>query len=125
MRVIKSVFIAIILGVIAASCGSSRMSVPENIVQKEELVPLLVDIHLTDAILSKDKRPHAEKYEKAMTLYPSVLLKHNIDRAVFDSTIKFYVKYPEEFAKIYDDVLRELSILEGRLQSVGEPDEDE
>lgn len=125
MKVLKSILTSGLLIIIIASCGNGRMNVPENVVQKEELVPLLVDIHLIDAMLNKEKRPHAEKYEDAMVLYPAVLLKHNIDRAVFDSTIKFYVKYPEEFAKIYDDVLEELSKLEGRLQKVGEPDKDE
>lgn len=101
------------------------MKVPENIVGQEELVPLLVDIHLIDAMLTKEKKPHAEKYEEALQLYPAVLLKHKIDRAVFDSTIKFYVKYPDQFAQIYDDVLRELSILEGKVQEAPAMEEEE
>ena len=111
--------------IILISCGEGKMKVPENIVQEEELVPLLVDVHLIDAMLNQEKKPHAEKYDKAMELYHAVLLKHNIDRAVFDSTIKFYVKYPKEFAKIYDDVIEELSRMEGRLQKIGEAEEGE
>lgn len=124
MRFLSAIFTSGLI-ILIVSCGSNRMKVPENIVQKEDLVPLLVDVHLADALLNKEKKPHAEKYEEALELYPAVLLKHNIDRAVFDSTIKFYVKYPKEFAEIYDDVIEELSKLEGRLQTVGEPDEDE
>ena len=94
-------------------------------VKQDSLVSLLVDIHLADALLNKEKKPHAEKYEDALKLYPSVFLKHNIDRAVFDSTIKFYVKYPEQFSKIYDDVIRELSILEGSVQELPDLEEDD
>ena len=125
MRKFTGILISGLIIIFLFSCGNGRMNVPDYVVQKEELVPLLVDVHLIDALLNKEKRPHAEKYEDAMTLYPAVLHKHNIDRAIFDSTIKFYVKYPEEFAKIYDDVLKELSKLEGRLQTIEEPDEDE
>ncbi len=104
------------------------MKVPEYIVDKEKLVPLLVDIHLTDALLNKEKIPYTEKYERAIQMYPSILLKHNINRVEFDSTIRFYAKYPKEFALIYEDVLRELSIREGDIQQttgMEEGDEEE
>jgi hypothetical protein len=108
-----------------SSCGNKKIKAPDYVVRQDSLVSLLVDIHLTDAMLNKEKKPHAEKYEEALKLYPAVFLKHNIDRAVFDSTIKFYVKYPEQFSKIYDDVLRELSILEGSLQQSPDLEEDD
>lgn len=98
---------------------------PDYIVAEDKLVPLLVDIHLTDAMLTKEKRPHKEKLESAVKTYPSVLLKHDIDRAIFDSTIRFYVKNPERFAKIYDEVLRELSILEGKVQKTPDLEDEE
>ena len=108
------------------SCGNRKISAPEYVVEQDKLVPLLVDIHLIDALFNKERKPHAEKYEQALKTYPSVLLKHDIDRAIFDSTIKFYVKYPKEFARIYDDVLRELSILEGSVQdTINSIDEEE
>lgn len=97
---------------------------PDNIVSEEKLVPLLVDIHLMDAYFNKETKPHSEKYERAIQMYPSVFLKHGIDRAVFDSTIRFYVKYPKEFAVIYDEVLRELSIKEGEVQKTPGEDAD-
>lgn len=116
MRIIRILTFSALLAGVLASCGEKKMNVPENLVGREDLVSLLVDIHLTDALLNKEKKPHAEKLEESLKLYPQVLLKHNIDRAVFDSTIRFYVKYPKEFALIYDDVLRELSIMEGEVQ---------
>ena len=125
MAKLRTIILSLIIMGLLVSCGEKRMKVPDNIVNKEKLVPLLVDIHLTDALLMKEKRPHAEKYEKAIKIYPAVLLKHNIDRAVFDSTIRFYVKYPKEFSLIYDDVLRELSILEGAIQKTSGIQENE
>ena len=111
-----TIIFSLIFLVLLVSCVEKRMKVPDNIVSEEKLVSLLVDIHLTDALLMKEKRPHAEKYEKSIKIYPAVLLKHNIDRTVFDSTIRFYVKYPKVFSLIYDEVLRELSIMEGTIQ---------
>ena len=126
MKFFKYIILIAGFSSLSLSCGNSRKDLPDYIVEEEKLVPLLVDIHLTDAMLSKEKKPHSEKYEKALKMYPSVLLKHNIDRAVFDSTIRYYVKNPERFAKIYDDVLRELSIMQGKVQETpGELDEEE
>jgi len=107
-----SVFFLVLL----ASCGQKREKLPDYVVDEEKLVPILVDIHLTDALLNKEKRAHAEKYEKAVKMYPSVLMRHDIDRTTFDSTIRYYVKTPKKFAQIYDEVLRELSIRKGAVQ---------
>ena len=125
MAKLRIIPILLTLIIMISSCGDKVKNVPDNIVDESMLVPLLVDIHLTDAMLTKEKKPQTEKYEEAIKLYPSVLLKHNINRAVFDSTIRYYVKSPEKFAKIYDDVLRELSILEGKVQETpGSEDEE-
>ena len=126
MAKFKIFSLVFLLPLLILSCGNKNKDLPDYIVVEEKLVPLLVDIHLTDAMLTKEKRPHKEKFESAVNMYPSVLLKHNIDRAIFDSTIRFYVKNPEKFAKIYDEVLRELSILEGSVQKTpGTEDKDE
>ncbi len=125
MAKLRIIPLLLTLLIMLSSCGDKVKNVPDNIVDESMLVPLLVDIHLTDAMLTKEKKPQTEKYEEAIKLYPSVLLKHNINRAVFDSTIRYYVKSPEKFAKIYDDVLRELSILEGKVQETpGSEDEE-
>lgn len=120
-----NILLPFIILIMMFSCNSSRMKVPDNIVDEEKLVPLLVDIHLTDAFLNKERKPQKEKYDKALKMYPSVLLKHNINRAEFDSTIRFYSKYPKEFALIYDEVLRELSMREGAIQKTSGMEEDQ
>ena len=126
MANLRTILVLLTFSLMIASCGDKLKNVPDNIVEENKLVSLLVDIHLTDAMLTKEKKPHTEKYETAIKMYPSVLLKHNINRAIFDSTIRYYVKFPDKFAKIYDDVLRELSILEGKVQEKpGSKDEEE
>lgn len=125
MKIISRLIFLFLAFSVLLSCGNKKIKTPDYVVGQDSLVSLLVDIHLLDAMLNKEKKPHAEKYEKALKLYPEVLLKHNIDRAIFDSTIKFYVKYPGQFSKIYDDVIRELSILEGSVQELPGPEEDD
>jgi len=124
MRLSGTFIFYFVLMALFVACGNRQQDVPDYVVKKEKLVPLLVDIHLTDAFLNKEKKPHSEKYDKAIKMYPSVLLKHDIDRRIFDSTIRYYVKYPKEFALIYDEVLRELSILEGTVQKTPDIEED-
>lgn len=100
------------------SCNREKMQIPEGILQPEELVPLLVDIHLIDGILHQEKMIRQEKEDSAYFYYANILTKHGISRPLFDSTIFFYSQYPDAFSKIYDDVLAELSKMEGERQKI-------
>ncbi len=110
-------FIPILGGLILlslfSSCNQNKMKIPDGVLTPQEMVPLLVDIHLVDGILHQQKTIRQVKEDSAFNYYPSILKKHGLNRAMFDSTIMFYSQYPEDFSKIYDEVLEKLSKMEG------------
>lgn len=99
-----------IVALITVSCSFfSEKKLPEDVMTKDKLVEVLVDVHIADATLTilalhkKDKTFHPSVF------YQQVLEKHNVTREQFDVTLKHYSKKPQEFDKIYEQVLSELS----------------
>lgn len=112
---ILPVLLAILL---TLSCKNERMKVPEGMLQPDEMVPLLVDLHLADGYLHNLKITQFQKKDSAFFIYPDILAKYNVTRPMLDSTILFYGQYPKEFVKIYDKVLEELSRMEGKAREL-------
>jgi len=117
-KIIKLLFGVLLFMLLIFSCNNSKMKIPEGILKPSELAPLLVDIHLIDGILHQQKMIREDKEDSAFNYYPAILKKHGISRMMFDSTILFYTQYPEEFSKIYDEVLEDLSKMEGERREI-------
>jgi len=114
MRFFKeySILYALAFILLSISCNREKMVVPEGMIQGEDFVNLLVEIHITDGIIHKKPLTRMEKEDLTFSYYPGILKKYGLNRAEFDSTIYFYAQYPDEFVKIYDEVLKILSIKE-------------
>lgn len=97
-------------------CGHKRMTVPEGMLTPDEMVPLLVELHLADGYLHNMPSTQYVKRDSAFRYYPGILKRYDITRTELDSTVLFYGQYPDEFTKIYDRVLEELSRLEGQAR---------
>jgi hypothetical protein len=90
------------------SCSGERSKSRAGILSEKKMAELLVDTHLVDAILYTENSRPDEKREKALFYYPSVLEKHGITRAVMDSSVAFYMRNPAAYARIYQQVIRDL-----------------
>jgi len=117
-KIIKLLFSVLLFMLLIISCNNSKMKIPDGILKPNELAPLLVDIHLIDGLLHQQKMIRKDKEDSAFNYYPAILKKHGISRMMFDSTILFYTQYPEEFSKIYDEVLEDLSKMEGERREM-------
>lgn len=115
MNLRRTIIIGGILTSILLSCNHSKMVVPEGLLKPDKLIPLLVELHLADGYLHHLKFTEYRKKDTAFFIYPAILEKYDISRPMFDSTILFYGQYPDEFAKIYDEVLEKLAIMEGQV----------
>ena len=120
MKILPQIAFIIILAfsLLASSCGNKKLKVPNEYLNQEELVSLLVDIHLVDGILNRERTTRQIKEDSAYNYYAAILKEHQISRSVFDSTIHFYSQHPDDFAELYDDVLKKLSIMEGERREI-------
>jgi DNA polymerase III delta prime subunit len=78
-----------------------------GVIDRDEMVNLLVDVHLVDGSLSM--QPNADSLYKVGTgRYLLVFKQHHTDSAQFKKSMKYYAIQPEIMLKIYDDVNKKL-----------------
>jgi len=103
-------FIIIVLILLSvAACNRNRP--PKEILQQDELVPILVDLHMVYALQGTLQFRDLTRYVDSVDTYSNVFKKHGVDKAVFDSTISWYSSHPKLFTGVYDHVVMQLTQL--------------
>lgn len=106
----KNIFCYLLVLLCLLGCGRHK----GEIIPQRKLVPLLVDMHLANALNSGSMQNAMEAIDTSITeYYNTVLKKYNVTRADFDSTMAYYSKKPKQFDKIYEKVISKLSDQEG------------
>lgn len=90
------------------SCGESKAKRKAGILPEKKMVELLVETHLTDAVLNMDKSRSDAKRDKALFYYPSILEKYQVTKAQMDSSVLWYMRNPSAYARIYQQVIKDL-----------------
>ncbi len=99
------------------SCGSADR---KSLIPKKKFVNFLVDMHIAEAIASDAARRETEfgfRLDSA-SLYGSVFKKHAVSEAMFDSTMLYYSRRPEEFQDIYNAVTAQLKNREEKVTAL-------
>ncbi len=103
--------------VLLALLACSGNALPEGVLPKKKMVPILVDIHLSEAI-------NIQKYSMSMVrdslpedLYLSICQKYKLDRSVIEKSLHYYGKHTGEYIPIYDEVLNVLSEMDVKAKS--------
>lgn len=92
------------------SCNNkTENQTKEGIIPKDEMVEIIVDLHLADATINIKHFNKRSNSKKIVKYYASVLKKYGYTRLNFDESIKYYSIEPEKLDKIYDRVIQELS----------------
>lgn len=110
----KTIFYIIILGLLTACSGGN---LPKGVLSKKKLVPILVDIHLAEAINNQKFNLSITKDSLPEDLYLSICKKHKVERSVVEETLLYYGKNTGAFIPIYDEVLNVLSEMEVKAKS--------
>ena len=80
------------------------------------MVPILVDIHLSEAIFNQRFSIALLRDSLPEDLYLSICRKYKMDRTVLEKSLHYYGKHTAEFIPIYDQVLNVLSEMEVNLK---------
>lgn len=113
----NNILYIILLATLLFGC-KSKTKVPSDIIPENKIVSLLVDMHIADATTNLIRIKQNKLNIKPEDYYYSVLSKHHTNKETFDKSIKYYSKNLEQYNKIYDEVLKRLSIIEGSLTEV-------
>ncbi len=96
------------------ACESSHL--PDGVLSRKKMVPILVDIHLSEAIFNQRFSIALLRDSLPEDLYLSICRKYKMDRTVLEKSLHYYGKHTAEFIPIYDQVLNVLSEMEVNLK---------
>lgn len=110
--------ILIIFSLLAGSCSGRKHKLDKkNLIPENELISLLVDIHIADGLLALPKINAWYSTLDSISTYYQVIEKHGYTKETMDKTMKYYfIKNPKKLNKIYDHVLGILSEMESRIE---------
>ena len=101
---------------IASGCkDNSKTDEPENLIPRDTMVQVLMDIHLIEASIKLNNERKLNKEEYTFYYYQYLFEKYDITKEVFDSSLIYYQHNIERFDTIYIDVISELNRLEGEI----------
>lgn len=114
------IYIAVILMIVAMlllnnGCNRKDRKLPDYILDKQQMISLITDIHLTESALAQKQSQGAVVTDMALVYYDSLLVKHSVTKAQIDSSLLYYSRRPELFEDIYRQVITQLSKKENEI----------
>lgn len=105
--------------------GCQKNKVPEYVIPPEDMTSLLVDIHLTDGMLSSSKIRRDFAKKDSANIYNILFHNYGYNRKDFDTSLFYYSKNLTLYDKIYKDVLNQLNEMETQLKEQNQENQDE
>ncbi len=93
------------------SCHSTEPT-PANIIPKDSLVNIIVDLHLADAVLLNPKTQSKISTVPSNELYQTVLKKYHLRKERFIQSMNYYAEKPDVLDSVYYDVIEHLSLIQ-------------
>lgn len=93
-----------------------------KVITPDSMISLLTDMHMVDGIISSRKDKKIPTGHLAGEYFDVILKKHNIDRQIFEESMRYYAYHTEEFNDIYEKVITNLSLIESSTIRPKEPD---
>ena len=100
-------FLIVATVILALAC--SRNKVPKGILTQKEITPVLVDLHLAESVYAQRFSMKTDYQNYQDDLYLSVLKKYKLNQKVFEESVFYYGKHPDQFKPVYDELLNRLN----------------
>ena len=101
----KNLIYLVFVFLLAASC---KPGIPSDIIQPDKMALVLHDIHLADAYLQTIYVPDSAK-KTASAFYGGIYKKFEIDSALYQKSMDYYMVNPRVMDGIYEKVTAELT----------------
>ncbi len=105
----KWLLIGAVMLIIACGNKDKAIKIPNNIIPPTEMVGVLVDFHLAEAVIRNAQEKNMDLNQVSNQYYYSLLKKHGITRKQYGESLQFYTQNIKEYQKIYKEVVVELS----------------
>ena len=104
----------IYLGILLCTACIKPETPPEDLISKDTMAYLLMDIHIAEAKVSQRRTPHDSAFMYYQVYKQQLYEKYNIEPQRFQNSFDYYIRNIHEMDKIYEVVIDSLGSLEGR-----------
>jgi hypothetical protein len=105
-----SIFLLSLALVALPGCLKKKSIKGDEFIDRDMLIEMLVDIHLTEGI-SNDRKFHRRFEADSVDMLIPIFEKYGITRKRFDTTMYTYSRYPDLMDEVYNEVLINLNIM--------------
>lgn len=91
-----------------AACSDSN-KVPKEFIQREEMVDLLMDLHIVDGSMNNIIQIPDTMYKYGTIRYLDLFKRYHTDSTQFRHSLQFYTTRPEMLQDMYDEVQKKLT----------------
>lgn len=107
----RNILIILVIGLSIISCSKKPVKIPEDVLSEAEFIPVLVDVHLAEAMIQfKNMSRNDSTQQLAYGYYSAIYKKYGINAKEFGRSFKFYTSQPELMTSLYDSVIARLSL---------------
>lgn len=110
----KYTYLAFAFIFVLVSC--SEKDEPENILSEDQMVNILVDIHLAEGFVQSLSIP----YDSSKVLYPilekQIFEKHGIPDSVYIESLEYYLRDVSKMEYLYERTIDSLTVREKNVQ---------
>ncbi len=110
MGIRTGALISLIALLTLTGCLKKKQIRGDDFVEREVLVDMLVDIHLSEGI-ANDRKFHRRFEADSVDMLGPILQKYGVTRHAFDTTMYTYSRYPELMDEVYNEVLIKLNVM--------------
>ena len=111
----KRLFFLLLTLLILTSCNQSKL--PEGVLDEQRMINVLADLSVIDGYMSSLMYTDTLRIE-GRSYYATVYKNHNISKAVFDKSLKYYSNQPVLLDSMYSKVTRKLEAKERYLNKI-------
>lgn len=95
-----------------SACREKGYLKPEPFLKEKEMVDLLYDIHVGEALANRSRYNHGDSLKiESNEIYQAVLTKYQITDSVLSLNLIYYSSRPKEYEKIYTKVIERLNMV--------------
>ncbi len=99
------------------SCSDSGSIKKRDILDDDKFLSLLIDMHKAEGVISASNIKINRRKGDSISIYNSVLKKHNVSRLDFNNTVKYYTFHTDEYLVFYDSISSHLKALNSEIKS--------
>lgn len=87
-----------------------------KLIPREKFVQVLTDIHLADGVAYSGNYLSTYHHIDSLNYSQYVFEKNGVTKAQYDTTMAYYTAHADKFNKVYDEVIANLTRMEGDLE---------